>query len=186
MTNRASHPPRAIDPAQTVLLVIDFQAKLMPSIAEGPAAISNAVRLAEAAHLLRIPVLGTEQNPHGLGPNVPEIRSRCLATFPKMHFDATREHGFDRVLPAGRPSVVVVGCETHVCVMQTVLGLLAAEKRVHLVRDAVGSRTIANREAAIARMAAHGADIVTTEMVVFDWLASSDHPAFRQVLPLVK
>lgn len=186
MATSMEHPSRSLDPARTTLLLIDFQEKLMPSISEGREAVANAVRLAEAAHLLRIPVIGTEQNPRGLGSNVPEIKMRCAATVPKVYFDATREHGFGRVLPADRPSVVVAGCETHVCVMQTVLGLLAGGRRVHLVRDAVGSRTLANREAAITRLSAAGADIVTSEMVIFDWLATSDHPAFRRVLPLVK
>lgn len=180
------HPTRAISPATSTVLLIDFQARLMPSIAEADAAIANARRLAHAAHLVAAPVLGTEQNPAGLGPNLAALRELCAATLPKKHFDATREASFDGFLPEGRGSLVVAGCETHVCVMQTVLGLLASGRRVHLVRDAVGSRTIANRDAAIARMAAHGADIVTTEMVIFDWLASSENPAFKRVLPLVK
>lgn len=185
-TTSASHPPRAIDSATSVLLLIDFQAKLMPSISGADQAIGNARRLAEAARLLGVPVLGTEQNPRGLGANVETLRSLCGATFGKMHFDATREAGFAAFLPPGRASVVVAGCETHVCVMQTVLGLMAARRRVHLVRDAVGSRTAANRDAAIARMAAHGADLVTAEMVIFDWIGTCEHPAFKPVLGLVK
>lgn len=185
-TTSATHPPRAIDPANSVLLLIDFQAKLMPSISGADQAIGNARRLAEAARLLGVPVLGTEQNPRGLGPNVETVKALCSATFGKMHFDATRETGFEAFLPPERTSVVVAGCETHVCVMQTVLGLLAAGRRVHLVRDAVGSRTTANRDAAIARMAGQGADLVTTEMVIFDWLGTCEHSAFKPVLGLVR
>ena len=82
--------------------------------------------------------------------------------------------------------VVVAGCETHVCVMQTVLGLLGQGRSVALVSDAVGSRSEANRDAALARAKAHGAELVTTEMVVFEWLETSDHPRFREALKLVK
>lgn len=180
-----AHPPRAIDPAQCALLLIDFQARLMPSISDGDSAVANAVRLAKAAALLSVPVLGTEQNPAGLGPNVADLKGLCSDTFAKMHFDGTREAGFPEFLP-DKASVVVAGCETHVCVMQTVLGLLATGRNVHLVRDAVGSRTIANRDAAIERMARRGADIVTTEMVIFDWLGDCRNAAFKPVLPLVK
>lgn len=180
-----AHPPRAIDPATSTLLLIDFQARLMPSITGSDGAIANAVRLAKAATLLSVPVLGTEQNPAGLGPNVSDVKGLCADTFAKMHFDATREAGFGAFLP-DRASVVVAGCEAHVCVMQTVLGLLASGRRVHLVRDAVGARTAANRDAAIERMAQRGADIVTTEMVIFDWLGDCRNPAFKSVLPLVK
>ena len=72
------------------------------------------------------------------------------------------------------------------CVLQTVLGLLGSGRRVHVVRDAVGSRRTDSRDAALARMERAGADIVTTEMVLFEWLESADHPRFRDVLGLVK
>jgi nicotinamidase-related amidase len=80
----------------------------------------------------------------------------------------------------------VAGCETHVCVMQTVLGLIRRGHPVTLVADAVGSRTEANRDAALARAKAHKAELVTTEMVIFEWLETSDHPRFRETLRLVK
>ncbi len=178
-------PSRAIDPTKSVLLLIDFQTKLMPSIRDGDNAVANALRLAKVAKLLSVPALGTEQNPAGLGPNVAELKDLCSNTFGKMTFDATREVGFSDFLP-DRPSVVVAGCETHVCVMQTVLGLLAAGRNVHLVTDAVGSRTATNRDKAIERMARNGADAVTTEMVIFDWIGDCRHPAFKSILPLIK
>ena len=87
----------------------------------------------------------------------------------KITFDACREPGFlDRL--EDRRDIVVAGCEAHVCVLQTALGLLDAGERVYLVRDAVGSRRSESKETAIARMARHGAEIVTTEMVIFEWL----------------
>ncbi|HEX5452212.1 MAG TPA: isochorismatase family protein, partial [Stellaceae bacterium] len=78
------------------------------------------------------------------------------------------------------------GCETHVCVLQTALGLLAAGRRVAMVRDAVGSRRAESKEAALRRLERHGAEIVTTEMVAFEWLATAEHPRFRDIVRLIK
>jgi len=103
----------------------------------------------------------------------------------KQHFDACREPGFLGRFGARR-DIVVLGCETHVCVLQTVLGLLHHGYTVRVVQDAVGSRTDANRIAALNRMATHGADLVTAEMVVFEWLETADHPRFRDGVRLVK
>jgi nicotinamidase-related amidase len=171
---------------ESTLLLIDLQQRLMPSIAGEEAVLANARRLGEAARLMGVPVLATEQNPAGLGANVEAIATLATRTLAKNFFDATREAGFVSFLPPGRPTVVVAGCETHVCVMQTVLGLLRQGRSVALVGDAVGSRTAANRDAALARAKVHGAELVTTEMVIFEWLATSDHPRFREALKLVK
>jgi nicotinamidase-related amidase len=81
---------------------------------------------------------------------------------------------------------VVAGCEAHVCVLQTVLGLLDAGRKVYIARDALGSRHAENKETAIRRMERHGAEIVTTEMVVFEWLESAEHPRFREAIALIK
>lgn len=173
-----------IDREHSTLLVVDFQVRLMPSIDAGAAAVTNARRLLDTAELLDIPVLFTEQNPRGLGPTVPDL-AKPEMTFHKMTFDAVREPGFLERLPGGR-SVVVAGCEAHVCVMQTVLGLLDRGKQVFVVRDALGARRAESKETAIGRMERHGAEIVTTEMVLFEWLATCAHPRFREVVALIK
>jgi nicotinamidase-related amidase len=103
-----------------------------------------------------------------------------------MHFDASRAEGFAALLAPGRDDGVVTGCEAHVCVLQTVLGLLDRGLRVQVVADAIGSRREQNRDAALARMARHGAQIVTTEMVVFEWLEDATHPRFREAVALIK
>ncbi|MCJ2012807.1 isochorismatase family protein [Methylobacterium sp. J-076] len=174
-------PP--IDPARSLLVLIDLQARLVPAIAEAGAVVANAGRLREAAALLGVPLLLTEQNPAALGPTVPELAGG--ETVAKMEFDVTRSEGFLARLPA-EAEVILAGCEAHICVLQTALGLMAAGRRVRIVRDAVGSRRTDNREAALSRLAAHGADIVTTEMVVFEWLGSAAHPRFRDVVRLIK
>ena len=102
-----------------------------------------------------------------------------------MTFDACRMPGFLDTLP-DRPDLILAGCETHVCVLQTVLGLLSAGRRVYAVRDAMGSRRAESKETAVARMAHHGAEIVTTEMVVFEWLGTAEDPRLRDALALIK
>ena len=168
----------------SALLLIDFQARLMPAIAEGAARVTQAGKLAAAAALLDVPVLLTEQNPRGLGGTDPALAD-AGPVLAKMTFDATRAPGFAAAMP-DRPAVVVAGCEAHVCVLQTVLGLRAMGRAVAVVADAVGSRLPASRDLGLARMAAAGAQIVSTEMVLFEWLGSADHPRFRAVLALIK
>lgn len=173
-------------PERSVLLLIDLQERLMPAIAEHESVVANALRLAKVAKLLDIPVLATEQNPAGLGPNLPAIREIADRTLTKQFFDATREPAWQEFLPPERPNAIVAGCEAHVCVLQTVLGLRRAGASIALVRDACGARLATNRDAAIHRAERAGAEVMTTEMVVFEWLATADHPRFREALRVVK
>ena len=176
---------RTIDRDTSALLVVDFQARLMPAIDGGADAVANAGRLLAAAGLMDVPVTFTEQNPRGLGGTVAELGAGAHGpVVDKMTFDACRAPMVGPL--TGRPDVVVVGCEAHVCVLQTVLGLLDAGQRVYVVRDAVGARRADSKEAALRRMERHGAEIVTTEMVVFEWLQTAEHPRFREALALVK
>jgi nicotinamidase-related amidase len=177
---------RTIDRKRSTLLVVDFQQKLVPAIERGGEAVSNAARLVAAAKKLGVPVVVTEQYPKGLGSTVPELPVQGLPTLAKMEFDATRAAGFFELLPRDRPDMVVTGCEAHVCVLQTVLGLLDGGHTVRVVGDAIGSRRAENRAAAIERMRVHGAEIVTTEMVVFEWLGTASDPDFRAVTALIK
>lgn len=174
-----------IDPKKSLLLVIDFQSRLMPAIHDGETAIRNAGRLIEAAKLIEVPYLFTEQNPKGLGPTVEELPVEPDRVVEKQFFDVCREAGFFDRIPTDA-HVVVVGCEAHVCVLQTVLSLRDAGRTTYVVADAVSSRTPANKEAGLRRMAQHGAEIVTTEMVVFEWLQTARHPQFRAAARLIK
>jgi nicotinamidase-related amidase len=174
-----------IDPKRSLLLVVDFQSRLMPSIHEGGTVVRNANRLIDAAKLFDIPRLFTEQNAKGLGPTVEDVPVEKDRLVHKQFFDACREHGFLDRVPADAHAVVA-GCESHVCVQQTVLGLLEASRKTYVVRDALGSRRPDDKETAIRRMERHGAEIVTTEMVVFEWLQTADHPQFRPAVALIK
>jgi len=169
----------------SALLIVDFQSRLMPAIEDGAAVVLNARRLLDAAALLDVPVLFTEQNSRGLGGTLPELRAGAGMIAHKMTFDACRAADFLEALP-DRPDIIVAGCETHVCVLQTVLGLLSAGRRVFAVRDAMGSRRSESKETAIRRMERNGAEVVTTEMVLFEWLVTAEDPRLDRVLALVK
>lgn len=178
-----------IDRHQSLLLIVDVQEKLAPAIHEGAAAIANNRRLLAAADHLDVPIVVSEQYVRGLGPTVQDLQPLPprAQRFEKMHFSCAREPGFLYLLAAsGRRQIIVTGMETHVCVLQTVLGLLEAGYAVCLVEDAASSRTPANRSAAIARMREAGAGIVTTEMVLFEWLERAGTDEFRTLLPLIK
>jgi|SRR5690349_18428004 nicotinamidase-related amidase len=168
-----------------VLLLIDLQERLMPVIADHETVVARAVRLAEAASLLDVPVRATEQHPKGLGSTVPPLAGYPQAVMAKTAFSAAGDPGFAELLPAGG-QIVVAGAEAHVCVLQTVLDLLAAGRRVALAADAVGSRDPADKAAAIERARQHGAEIVTSEMVLFEWLRDARHPRFREVHKLLR
>ncbi|MGO9174213.1 MAG: isochorismatase family protein [Rhodomicrobium sp.] len=176
---------RTMNAETSSLLVIDIQPRLMRVIEGADSVIANAKRLLDAATLFGVPALFTEQNPKALGATVEALAPLAGAVLPKMSFDACGAEGFAAKL-GGRPDVIVAGCEAHVCVLQTVLSLLDAGRRVYVVRDAIGSRRSESKETAIARMARHGAEIVTAEMVIFEWLGTAAHPRFKEAAALVK
>src|ERR1019366_3561846 len=120
-------------------LAVDFQSTLLPAIEGGMPVGASARRLLTAAARLQVRILATGQNATGPGGTVPELRSDTSRLVHKMTFDACRTAGFLETI-ADRHDLIVSGCEAHVCVLQTVLGLLRAGRRVHVVRDAVGSR----------------------------------------------
>jgi len=195
----------AADESQLVL--VDYQAKLMPSIHEADLVLRNALRLGRLADLLQVPAWGTEENPSGLGENPAQLKALCRKTLAKMQFSAVAD-GLGEWLRPGRPaaggnarslpkhlqkappaernSIVLAGCEAHVCLMQTSLDLLEEEFEVWVVTDACSSRSERNRDAAFDRLAAAGAELVTTEMVAFEWLRGAQHPLFKQALSLIK
>ena len=175
-----------IERANSALLIVDLQARLMRAIDGGEAVVAKALFLAEVARRLGVPILLTEQNPKGLGSTVGELLPFAADVFQKRHFSGTREPGFFDRLPEGRRTIIIAGAETHVCVLQTVVGLRERGFAVAVAADAVGSRYTADKEAGLRRMQAHGAEIVTAEMVAFEWLDTCDDPEFKAVIASVK
>ena len=198
-----------IDADESQLVLVDFQPRLQAAMHEAEAVWANAARLAQAAQALRVPVWGTEQNPSKLGALAPELAQACERVLAKMQFSAVEEglaewlqplpaapRGNARSLPRHlqkpaaeapkRQAIVIAGVEAHVCLLQTALDLLEEEFEVWVVTDACTSRTERNRDAAYDRLAGAGADLVTTEMVLFEWLRSAEHPQFKAVQALIK
>ncbi|MEJ7931984.1 isochorismatase family protein [Ramlibacter sp. AN1015] len=196
-----------LDDSQLVLL--DYQERLMPAMHDGAAVLAQAQRLARLARLLQVPVWASEQNPQGLGPTVAALRELVPPPAPKMEFSAAATlmarlrppqraavGGNARSLPRhlqkpaapapGRNTLLLAGCEAHVCLLQTALELLEEEFEVWVVTDACGSRSERNRDAAFDRLAGAGVELVTTEMVGFEWLRSAEHPRFKEALALIK
>lgn len=185
-TNTAD-PLIAADDSQ--VLVIDIQKRLAPATVDPDLVIRRTGILLKAAKTLDITHTVSEQYPQGLGTTVDDIAALAdpARTFDKVHFSCQADDRLAATLAAqNRPHIIVCGMEAHVCVLQSVLALLAAQYRVSVVADAVTSRTAANRTLALDRMGKGGADIVSTEMVVFEWLRTAGHPDFRAVSALIK
>ena len=202
-----------LDAQECQLVLIDYQLRLMPALHDHALTVANAVSLAHMAGLMQVPTFVTEQNPTKLGETLPELRNalaKANAKFiSKMHFSAVQEGLSDLLRPPVKPpagnarslpkhlqkavvatpehcTVVLAGCEAHVCLLQTALELLEDEFEVWVVTDACASRTERNRDAAFDRLASAGVELVTTEMVAFEWLRSAEHSAFKSVQALIK
>jgi nicotinamidase-related amidase len=198
-----------LEAEESQLVLVDYQQRLMPALHEGAFALANAVRLARVARLMQVPIWGVELNAAKLGATEPQLREWMDTVVPKMTFGSgeqlvprlrppvRQQAGNARSLPkhlrkpepapdAGRSTIVLAGCETHVCLLQTALELLEEEFDVCVVTDACASRTERNRDAAFDRLAGAGCELVTTEMVAFEWLRTAEHPLFREVLAIIK
>ncbi len=171
------------------LLVIDVQEKLAPAVADRVSVIERVAILMRAAARLGVPVLASEHYAKGIGHLVPELAELAPegAVFEKISFSCARQPGFlPRLRELDRPQIVICGMEAHVCVLQSALSLIEEDFQVCIVEDAVGSRRRADRDAALERLRRAGGAVVTSEMVVFEWLERGDAPAFKELLALIK
>ncbi|OIP08010.1 MAG: hydrolase [Rhodocyclales bacterium CG17_big_fil_post_rev_8_21_14_2_50_68_7] len=172
-----------LDRARSALLAVDFQERLLPHIEDWQRVLDAAVWLVRLAQRLSVPVMVSEQYPKGLGPTHAALRALvpAQAVREKLHFSCVAAGCLEGLDGAQREQLVVCGIEAHVCVLQTVLDLLGPGREVFVVADAVSSRRIGDREAALARMRANGATIVTREMVAFEWLHKAGSAEFREI-----
>ena len=178
-----------IKPDQSCLIVIDVQERLVPAMQAPARVIRNSRTLMTAAARLGIPILLTEQYPKGLGPIVPELQDLAKdgTVIEKMHFSCMNEPSFaDAFKALGRNQAVIVGMEAHICVLQTGVNLMEQGYETFVVTDATSSRTLESEKACLDRLGAAGAGIVTTEMVVFEWLGRAGTPEFKELLAEVK
>jgi nicotinamidase-related amidase len=179
--------PELMNAADTALLVVDVQERLLVAIPDGPAIVWNIRRLLEAAELLGVARSATEQIPAKLGPTVPPLAERLDAPTAKESFTCgTCGAIFERWRGEGRHRVLVCGIETHVCILQTVLDLLAAGFMAYVPVDAVGSRHAIDRNTALRRMESAGVILTTTEATLFEWCETATAPQFKQISALAK
>src|SRR5690606_14520208 len=164
----------------------DMQTGLLPAVEQSDALVGRVYRLLSAAKRLEVPIIATEHCADKIGTTTPMLAELVDTVVEKHHFDATREAAMLPSLPTGRHHVLVVGTEAHVCVLQTALGLAASGFTPWLVADGVGSRRESDRAAGLQRWLQAGGNIVTSEMAMFEWLGSARHPAFRDVLAIIK
>lgn len=179
--------PELMSPADTGLLVVDVQGKLITLVPGHKRIIWNIRRLLDGAKVLGVAAAGTEQYPQGLGPTVPELAER-LGTMPNKTAFSCGECGgiFRTWAERGLHKVLVCGIEAHVCVQQTVLDLLAHGFRVYLAVDAVGARFDVDYQTALRRLEASGATLTTTEAALFEWCGRAGTPEFKQISALVR
>lgn len=171
----------------SVLVIIDMQERLVPAMQAPARTIRNTRTLLASAQEIGVPVIMTEQYPAGLGSTVPELAAEGAIVLPKMHFSCMEDEGFAAEFRGqGRKQAVLAGMEAHICVVQTAASLIEEGYEVFVVSDATASRTLESEQACIARLNASGVGIVTTEMVVFEWLGLAGTPSFKKLLPLIK
>lgn len=174
----------------SVLVVVDVQPAVLDLVWERERVLARSRFLIECAKLLDVPVIVTEQNPEKLGATDEQLSSLVddpRATVRKMSFSAWGEKGFIRTIEHHkRAQAVIVGIETHICINQTAHDLMDEEIDAIVCADAVSARTERMHEIGLKRMSDEGAAIAHTESVVYEWLQSAEHPAFREVLKLVK
>jgi len=173
----------------SLLIIVDIQERLAVAMSEKERVITNTLHLIEAAKLLGMPLLITEQYSKGLGPTVPEIRNavQTYAPIEKITFSCCGEQFFmEAVQETGKKQIILIGMETHVCVLQTCIDLLRAEYDVHVVADAVCSRTDANYRTALELMRDAGAVITCTETVLFQLLVKAGTEEFKALSKRIK
>ena len=176
------------------LLVVDMQERLLPAMAGAEPLLHCAGILIRAAKRLDLPVLVSEQYPKGLGPTDPGLRALLgneIEPQPKTHFSCADDPNIRTRLQSlareqGRDQAVLLGIEAHVCVLQTALGLSRLGLAPFVVGDAVASRRAESRQMALDRMARDGVEIVTTEMVLFEWLGKAGTPEFKELSALIR
>jgi nicotinamidase-related amidase len=179
--------PELMSLGDTALLVVDVQERLVEAIHDHQRVVWNVRRLIDGAKVLGLPVFATEKYPKGLGPTVSELAQRLPPIPAKLTFSCGGcPEIFADLAAQGIGKILICGMETHVCVQQTVLDLLAASWRIYIAVDAVGSRFETDYQIALRRMESAGATLTTTEAALFEWCRIAGTPQFKEISRLVR
>jgi nicotinamidase-related amidase len=169
------------------LLLIDIQEKLFTLQSQKEIVLKGSQFLIEVSHILSVPILLSEQYPKGLGKTIPEILSYGFKPYEKNCFSCAEDISIlKEVQKLNRPQIILAGMEAHICVLQTAFGLNEAGFSVFVVEDAISSRSTDDKRIALERMRANGIQIVTSEMVCYEWLYQSGTAGFKQINELIK
>jgi nicotinamidase-related amidase len=174
---------------KAVLVVIDMQGKLAQSMYCREQLFENVQKIIKGAQVLGLPLLLTEQNPKGLGPTIPEIADLVpgVRRIPKLSFSCCGDEAFSKELSGlQRRQVLLSGIEAHVCLYQTTVDLVASGYEVHVLADAVSSRTAENKAIGLQKMKDAGASITSVEAALFELLRVAEGPAFKQIISILK
>jgi len=178
-----------LTPENTFLIVIDVQGNLARVVAESEKAIQAVSQLVEGAKLLEIPVLLTAQVPEKIGHTIPEVAGLLpdQVDLPRVHFSVWQDNTVQQAIRnAGRRQLLLCGFETHICLYQSSLDLIAEGFEVYLAADAVSSRNPYNKTIALQELSNQGVHLTTVEMALFSMLRSAQHPAFKSISKLIK
>lgn len=175
-----------IDRKNSLLLVIDVQERLAPAMDSPRQVINNCARLVGAARQMKIPFLITEQYPKGLGQTMIDLRQAAgeeAEYVAKIHFSCAKEPEImQKIIDSGKKQIIIAGAETHICLTQTSMDLKKLGYEVFVVSNASSSRDAAQNIIALQRMAHNGIDVVTSEMVIFEWLEQAGTDEFKEIV----
>lgn len=178
-----------LKPQHACLVLIDVQQKLLPVMQHPEQVVNNCSVLIQTAHALNIPILWCQQVPAALGPTVPELSALLEGHTPidKTSFSCAGDDSFVSALEkTGARAAILCGIEAHVCVFQTAMDLMQKGLCVHVIADAISSRTLDNKQIALDRMRSAGVVVSSTEMLLFELLQTAKHEHFRQLSKLIK
>lgn len=178
-----------IERGRSILLLVDVQERLVPAMAAPAPMLANCGLLLRGAARLGVPILVSEQYPQGLGPTVPELGDLVPAAdrYPKTAFSCVDDPAIRARLAAEqRDQVVVCGIEAHVCVLQSTLGLKAAGWTPFVAADATASRRADSKATALERLRVNEVEVVTAEMVLFEWLGAAGSAEFKDLSRLIR
>ena len=174
----------------SLVLIIDVQDKLLNAVFNKEQVEKKSAIVAEAAKILGIPVVVTEQYPKGLGNTIPAVKDALAEDteiFEKTAFSAlNNEEILEAIKKHNKKQILIFGIETHICVSQTTAALRELGYEVSVIKDACGSRAEEEYLAGLERMKDNGAYIITTEIALFEWLKGAKHPNFKAVQALIK
>jgi nicotinamidase-related amidase len=186
---RLEHHPAIQKKENTALVVVDIQEKLLPYVIDKEKVVENVQMLIKFADIMSIPIILTEHYPKGLGTTVPEVAEvlKNYAPLEKVIFSCCGAKGFTSKLnELGIKNIMIAGIESHICVEQTTLDVMYAGFEVHVISDAISSRTMENKKIGIEKMRQFGAIISSTEMAMYEIMERADTKEFKEVLKLVK